>query len=246
MSDIAKRFEKEIDELTQSSRRLAELGYVSSHGGNLSARVAEDVVIITPTRVPKRGMTREYICAVDMAGNVLHAAEGRGPTGETPMHLGIFRARPDVNAVLHGHPPIMTGFACSPRADLLARPVLPEPVVEVGPGVLTDYAEPLTEELARTFDKHLQTHNFFLMKNHGVTILSREGIERALDFMVMLEKQAMTVLVAELLGGTVELTRKDVRGLGTVARTRKLPFPGAPGVVSDFEGLFFPEGQPEG
>jgi hypothetical protein len=83
------------------------------------------------------------------------------------------------------------------------------------------------------------------MKNHGVTILSREGIERALDFMVMLEKQAMTVLVAELLGGTVELTRKDVQGLGTVARTRKLPFPGAPGVVTDFEGLYFAGEEPK-
>ncbi|MHC4247912.1 MAG: class II aldolase/adducin family protein [Planctomycetota bacterium] len=241
MSDIAKRFKKEIAELSESSKKVGDLGYASSHGGNLSYRVNENVVLITPTKVPKRCVTPKDVCVVDMAGNVIHAGEGRKPTGETPMHLGVFRARPDVNAVLHAHPPIMTGFACSPKAELLGRPVLPEPIVEIGPAVLIDYAEPLTEELARTYDRFLPTHNVFLMKNHGVTLLSREGLDRAVDFMIMLETQAPTVLVAELLGGTVELTRKDVQGLENVARTRKLPFPGAAGVVEGLAGMFFPE-----
>jgi len=242
MSDIAKRFEAEIKMLSECSRKVGELGYAASHGGNLSHRVDENVVLITPTKVPKCCVAPEDVCAVDMEGTVLHAAEGRKPTGETPMHLGIFRARSDVNAVLHAHPPIMTGFACSKKAGLLSRPVLPEPIVEIGPAVLIDYAEPLTEELARTYDKYLPTHNVFLMKNHGVTLLSREGLDRAVDFMIMLEKQALTILVAELLGGTVELTEKDVKGLETVANTRKLPMPGADGVVKGLAGLFCPEG----
>ena len=241
MSDIATKYAKEIVEVSESSNRLGDLGYASSHGGNLSYRVGENVVLITPTKVPKRSVGTRDVCAVDMDGGVLHAAEGRRPTGETPMHLGIFRARDDVNAVLHAHPPIMTGFACSPKADLLARAVLPEPIVEIGPAVLIDYAEPLTEELARTYDRYLPTHNVFLMKNHGVTLLSREGLERAVDFMIMLEKQALTILIAELLGGTVELTREHVKGLENVARTRKLPFPGADGVVKGLAGMFFPE-----
>lgn len=241
MSDVTKRFKKEIAELSESSKRLGDLGYVSSHGGNLSYRAAEDVVLITPTKVPKRCVAPKDVCAVDMDGNVLHAARGRKPTGETPMHLGIFRARPDVNAVLHAHPPVMTGFACSPKAELLSRPVLPEPIVEIGPAVLIDYAEPLTEELARTYDRYLPTHDVFLMRNHGVTLLSREGLDRAVEYMIMLEKQAHTVLVAALLGGVVELTRDDVRGLDNVCRTRNLPFAGAPGSAKSLTELYFPD-----
>ncbi len=239
MPDIAQRFAKEIDELAGTSQRLAELGYVSSHGGNLSYRVDENVVLITPTKVPKRKVHREDVCAVDMEGATLHAAPGRKPTGETPMHLRLLRGRPDANAILHAHPPVLTGFACSEKAHLLARPVLPEPTTEVGPAAVVEYAEPLTEDLARAFEAHLHTRDVFLMRNHGVTLISREGIERALELLVMLEKQAISVLVAVLLGGVKELTRGDVSGLDRTLKTRELPFPGATGAVSSLVELFF-------
>jgi L-fuculose-phosphate aldolase len=239
MSDIALRFASEIDELAASSRRLGELGYVASHGGNLSYRVEENVVLITPTKVPKRKVTTDDVCAVDMEGKTLHAQPGRRPTGETPMHLGLLRRRGDANALLHAHPPVMTGFACSGRAELLARPVLPEPLVELGPAAVCDYAEPLTEELARTFERFIDRYDVFLMRNHGVMILSREGIARAVEYQIMLEKQAVSILVAELLGGTRELAREDVEGLERTKRTREMPMPGAPGAVKGLVEIVF-------
>jgi len=240
MEEIPARFAREIAELASASRRLGRLGYVASHGGNLSARVAEDVVLITPTKVPKQSIRPADICAVDMSGATIYAGKGRKPTGETPMHLGLFRERPDVNAIVHSHPPVLTGFACSKRAGLLARPVLPEPAIELGPAAVVDYAEPLTEDLARKFRPHLARHDFFLMRNHGVLVLSREGALRALEFTIMLEKQALSILVAELLGGATELSREDVAGLDRTLRTRALPFPGAPGAVKSLVELFFP------
>jgi L-fuculose-phosphate aldolase len=241
LAGIAQRFSDEIAELASASRRLGELGYVSSHGGNLSYRVDEGVVLITPTKVTKRCVRPEDVCAVDMSGKTLHAARGRKPTGETPMHLGMFRRRPDANALLHAHPPVLTGFACSGRGSLLSRPFLPEPVIEIGPAAQVEYAEPLTEDLARAFEPHIERHDFFLMKNHGVMVISREGIDRALEFLVMLEKQAVSILVAELLGGAEELGRADVERLNTTLKTRGLPFPGSPGAVKGLAELFFPE-----
>jgi len=239
-NDIPERFEKEIEELACAARRLGDLGYVSSHGGNISFRVADDVVLITPTKLPKQHLCAGDVCAVDMGGNTLYAPEGRKPTGETPMHLGLFYRRPDADALLHAHPPVLTGFACSPKADLAARPVLPEPCIELGPVAVVDYAEPLTEDLARAFEPHVERHDVFLMRNHGVMLISREGPARALDFLVMLEKQAISILVAELLGGVRELTRSDVEALDRTLKTRELPFPGAPGAIASLADLFFP------
>lgn len=240
MSDIPSRYAKEIAELSDVSTRLSHLEYVASHGGNISHRVEENMVLITPTKVPKRLVNPEDVCAVDMDGQVIYAPEGRKPTGETPIHLHLLRKRPDINALVHAHPPYLTGFACTERASLLSRPILPEPTIEIGPAAVVDYAEPLTDDLAHAFDDYLDRHDFFLMKNHGAMVMSREGADRGLDFMVMLEKQAITVLTSEQLGGTTELTRRDVENLDRTIKTRGLPFPGAPGKVSSLVELFFP------
>jgi len=239
MSDIPTKYAAEIAELSDVSMRLGDLGYVSSHGGNISQRVADDVVLITPTKVPKRLVKPEDVCAVNMKGEPVYCPEGRKPTGETPIHVGLFKQRDDINALIHSHPPVLTGFACSDKAELLARPVLPEPITEVGPAAVVEYAEPLTDELAANFNKHLQRHDFFLMKNHGTLVMSREGLDRALDFMIMLEKQAISVLVAHLLGGCNELTKDNVANLDRTCKTRNLPFPGAKGAVESLVELYF-------
>lgn len=241
MAEIKERFAAEIKEIAAASRRLGELGYCTSHGGNLSYRVAPEVVLITPTKVEKRRIQADDICAVDPEGKTLHARPGRKPTGETPMHLHLLNRRPDANALLHAHPPVMTGFACS-RPELLRLPVLPEPTIELGPAVLVDYAEPLTDELARAFEKHLGRHDLFLMQNHGVMLLSREGIARAVDLIQMAEQAAASVLVAELLGGVRPLSKEQVADLDRTSRTRNLPFPGAPGAWKSLMDIFFGEG----
>lgn len=221
-------YRDQIEELAAASRRLGELGYVTSHGGNLSYRVAEDRVLITPTKVVKRTLTPEDICITDMDGDLVWAKEGRKPTGETPMHLRIYRKRPDVASVVHAHPPILTGFSISGSAHLLNKPLLPEPVVEAGPVVLVDYAEPISEELAEKFDQVLHRSNAFLMKNHGITVCSWEGVSRALDVLEMLEMEAYSVWVAQTLGSVDSIPEDEVEKMERTLKTRSLPIPGDP------------------
>ena len=95
MNELQKKFEKEIDELARASNRIAELGYVTSHGGNVSFRAAEDVILITPTKVPKADIRFNDVCIIDTQGNVLFVAEGRKPTGESPFHIDILNKRPE-------------------------------------------------------------------------------------------------------------------------------------------------------
>lgn len=221
-------YQQQIEELAAASRRLGELRFVTSHGGNLSWRVAEDRVLITPTKVVKRTLQAEDICLTDMDGTLIWAAEGRKPTGETPMHLRIFEKRPDAVSIVHAHPPVLTGFSISGSAELLNRPLLPEPVVEVGPVVLVDYAEPISEDLAEKFDQVLHRSNAFLMKNHGMTVCSWEGVSRALDLMEMLEMEAYSVWVAHSLGRVDSIPEEEVQKMERTLATRSLPLPGDP------------------
>lgn len=237
MHPLQQQYESSIRALAAASNRLAALGYVTSHGGNLSERVAEDVVLITPTKVPKRDVTFEDVCAVNMRGETLYASEGRRPTSEAPFHLRIFQRRPDLKAVVHAHPPILTGFAIA-GGDLLCRPFLPEPVIEVGPMVMVPYAMPGSDALAEAFDGPLERSNGFLMENHGALMTSDDGIMRALDLLEMMECAAQSVLVARELGGLKPIGDQDVQELENVMVARGLPMPGAPGKNATLGDVF--------
>ena len=89
MNELRTKFAKEIEELAQASRRLGELGFVASHGGNLSFRVDDETVLITPTKRPKREILPDDIIVTNFSGEVLSALGGRKPTGETPLHLSV-------------------------------------------------------------------------------------------------------------------------------------------------------------
>lgn len=228
MHPLQEQFAAQVEELVQAASRIARLRYVTSHGGNLSMRVSPNVVIITPTRVAKRDIAPGDICFVDMEGGTLFAEDGVSPTSEAPFHLRVLQKRPDLNAVVHAHPPLLTGFAIA-GGDVLLKAYLPEPVIEVGPMVMVPYAQPGSDALAAAFEDKLPLSNGFLMENHGVLMTSNGGVMRALDLLEMMECTAQSVLVAMQLGGLKTLREEDVADLEAVMRARQLPMPGAPG-----------------
>jgi len=237
MSALQRRFERQIHEMVETCRAAAARLYVASQGGNLSWRVDADHVLITPTRVNKGHITFDDIVILGLDGAIRHAAPSRRPTGESYIHLRILRKRPDIASVIHAHPPWLTAFAlANPR--LLRKAWLPEPVIEVGPVALTEYAEPLTEELASRFDPFIERYNAFLMRNHGVVLLSAEGLGRCFELLEMMEVTAQTVAVAHLLGRPRALPAKALKGLAQVMRTREIRLPGLPGKVKDLRELY--------
>ncbi len=237
MNTLQQQYHDEIELMVETCRRVSARRFVTSHGGNLSWRVGDDDVLITPTQVAKGAMTFDDIVVVGMDESVHFAAEGRRPTGEAPIHLRILQARPDIHSVIHAHPVWLTALALS-RPDLLARPFLPEPTIEVGPVAVTEYATPLTEDLARTFDPVLQRHNAFVMRNHGAVVLCSEGIGRCFELLEILEATAESVSIAEVLGGAQTLNDAQIADLNSVMQKRNLPMPGAPGQVKDLRELY--------
>lgn len=242
MNEFQVRYKKEIEELVNSCHRCAELNYVTSSGGNLSVRVDENVLLITPTKTLKRTMRFEDICVIDLDGNILFAPEGKKPTGEWPFHTRIMRKRPDIRAIAHAHPPILTGFAIANEGSM-ELPILPEPVIEVGPILMVPYATPLSAELSENFDAVIDKSNGFLMENHGALFCSPKGIEDAVELLNMAECMAESVVVAKILGNVKPLSKASVAQMDMVIQIRNLRIPGAPGKFNSASDLYAPAKQ---
>jgi ribulose-5-phosphate 4-epimerase/fuculose-1-phosphate aldolase len=237
MNELQKKYESAIEELAATSRRTGELGYATSFGGNLSCKVADDTILITPTTFSKRLIRFEDIIIINGNGDVLFAEPGKRPSGETPMHTRLYELRPDITSVVHAHPPVLTGFSMT-DSDILSRPLLPEAVIEVGPVLPVDYAQPITEALAAKFEKVVDKTNVWLMKSHGATIAGRDGVARTLDLLEMIEAMAISVQAAMVVGKINEISREEVGNLENTMRDRGIPCLGDPRVVSKLTDLY--------
>ena len=119
------------------------------------------------------------------------------------------------------------------------RPVYPETTIEVGPVPVIPYGEPLTEKLANNFEPLLPRYDSFIMQNHGLVTMTRDGIKETLLKVELLEMSAQSILLALQAGEINELDRGAVRDLSNTMRTRDLPLFGALGVNKSLEDLYF-------
>src|SRR5262245_16038254 len=107
---MSTRAEEQIRaDIVEVGRRLYARGFVASNDGNISARLDEHRRLPTTKSVSKGFMTPDMMVVVDYHGRKV--AGDRDASSELPMHLEIYRNRPDVGAVVHAHPPTATGFA---------------------------------------------------------------------------------------------------------------------------------------
>jgi L-fuculose-phosphate aldolase len=235
--DYRTRYDAQMEEFILVCRRLSENMYVTSHGGNLAWRLDRDLIMITPTKLNKGMLGIDDLVFIDLEGN--RVGGNRKPTGETPMYLNFFKNRPDILSVIHCHPPYTNAFAVTGGKNWLTRPTFPETTTEVGPVPVVPYAEPLTQKLADNFLPYLQKYNAFLMENHGLVIMSPEGIYRTLELVEILEVSSQSLLMALAVGDIREIPIEGVRDLDTTMRTRNLPLFGAPGVNRSLVDLYF-------
>ena len=131
-------------DIVEVGRRMYARGYTASNDGNISVRLGEDRLLMTPKSVCKGFMTPDMMCITDLDGRKLQG--DRDPSSEMLMHLEVYRQRPDVQAVVHAHPPTATGFAVA--GIPLDRAVLAEVLTTLGSIPIAEYATPSTERAA--------------------------------------------------------------------------------------------------
>jgi len=141
------------ENLLRICRRLADHGYVAATDGNVSARLPDGTVLVTPSGRNKADVELEELIIVGMDGK-LKDGIGR-PSTEFSMHSFIYAHRPESRAVVHAHPPFATAFAAA-RIPL-DEPVFPEVIVGLGTIPLAEYATPSTSEVAVSLEKLIKT-----------------------------------------------------------------------------------------
>ncbi len=122
-------------------------------------------------------MTAEMMCITDLDGKKI--AGERNPSSEMQMHLEVYRQRPEIQAVVHAHPPIATGFAVA--GIPLDRAVLAEVVTTLGSVPIAEYATPSTRELPEAVRKYVKAHDGMLLANHGALTLGADLFARVLQ-----------------------------------------------------------------
>ncbi len=194
--------------IVEVGRRLYARGYTASNDGNISTRLDDRRLLMTPKSVCKGFMSPDMMVITDLEGRKL--AGERDPSSEMQMHLEVYRQRPDARAVVHAHPPMATGFAVAGIA--LDRAVLAEVVTTLGSVPIADYATPSTKELPEAVRQYVKAHDGMLLANHGALTLGAD-LFAAYYKMETIEHFAHISLVARLLGGERLLSRQEVERL---------------------------------
>jgi len=207
-------------DIVEVGRRMYARGYTASNDGNISVRLGNDRLLMTPKSVCKGFMTPDMMCITDLNGRKLQG--DRDPSTEMLMHLEVYRQRPDAQAVVHAHPPIATGFAVA--GIPLNRAVLAEVLTTLGSIPIAEYATPSTQELPDAVRKYIKAHDGMLLANHGALTVGAD-LYSAYYKMETIEHFAKISLVARLLGRENLIAREEVERLQELRGTYGIKAP---------------------
>jgi len=195
-------------EIIRFGKLLHERGLTAATDGNISVRLNGDSVLTTPTCISKGMMAPDDLVVVDMNGRKISGY--RDVTSEIVMHMTVYRMRPDINAVVHAHPPTATGFAACGLA--LDQALVSEVLLSLGSIPLASYATPGTSELSEALEPFIPDHDAILMANHGVVTYGRD-LTQAYMNMETVEHFARIALVVRQIGCEHPLAAEQVSKL---------------------------------
>ena len=201
---------------------LHQKGLVAASDGNISVRLGADRILTTPTSMSKGLMEADDLVITDLQGRKLEGR--RNPSSEIAMHMLVYELRPEIQGVVHAHPPVATGFAASGLP--LNQALVAEVVLALGCIPLAEYGTTGTPELSATLRPLIPSYDAILMSNHGVVTYG-DSVWSAYFKMEVVEHFARISLVSHLLGrqnllgrdevGKLMLARQRYEGITTAA-----------------------------
>ena len=196
------------EQILRVGRLLFDRGWIAASDGNVSARLPDGGILVTPAGVCKGMLEYSDLVICDLDGRKI--AGTRSPSTELEMHLTVYRMREDVSGVVHAHPPAATGFAASGRE--LNVGFLPEVIVRLGSVPVARYGTPGTPALSEGMMPHVASYDAVLLANHGAVAWGEDPMQ-AFFRMDTVEHYARVTLIAHLLGGPRPLPRAEIAKL---------------------------------
>ena len=189
-------------------RQMIETGLTAGTGGNVSRRIDDEQIAVSPTRMPYDEIEPADVPIVDVHGEVV--AGEQPPSSETPLHTALYRARPKIGGVVHTHSTYANVFAS------LGEPIEPShyQLAYVGREIpVAPFEQPGSEALAEgVVDTMGAEHDGCLLQNHGVVTVGSTA-EEAFENAQMVEFSAKIHLLARMAGDPIVLEGADLEGL---------------------------------
>jgi len=193
-------------DIIEAGRRLYIRGLVCANDGNISARISDSEILVTPSGVSKGFMTEDMLIKLDLDGNLLDGAQGK-PSSETKLHLEVYKRSPEMRAVCHAHPPVATSFAAA--GVPLDKAFLQETVILLGVIPVAEYAPPGSDELARMAAEYSREYHGVLLEHHGAVSWG-ESVMQALFRMESIEYTATVAMHSKMMGFTRTLEKGQI------------------------------------
>ncbi|MCQ9124029.1 aldolase [Rodentibacter caecimuris] len=164
--------------MVQLGRSFYERGYTVGGAGNLSVRLAENRILVTPTGSSLGRLKAERLSVLDMDGNVL---EGDKPSKESVFHLAMYRKNPECRAIVHLHSTYLTALSCLENLDPqnAMKAFTPYYVMRVGGLQVVPYYRPGSPRIAEELEARALSGKAFLLANHGVVVTGNDLLDAA-------------------------------------------------------------------
>ena len=191
-------------EVCSAAQIMAGSGLTAGTWGNVSSRIDDEYMVITPSGVDYKRIMPEQMVIVNMR---THEYLGDlKPSTEVPIHAGILLSRPEINSVVHTHSTWALTIAAAQKS---IPPICADQVQILGGEVrCSRYAMPGTPEIGQYVVEALKDRRGALIANHGAITIGSSAKD-ALLAATVLEKSAQVAVHVQLIGGGVKIPRED-------------------------------------
>lgn len=195
-------------EVVQVCGWMYQKGFIASSEGNVSVRLEQDRLLVTPRGVHKGFLRPEHLVITDLEG---HRVSGELlPSSEISLHISVYHERKDIRAVVHAHPTI--AVACTLADISLAEGVIPEVITALGSIPTVPYMTPGTPELGLSIRPAIRHFDAIMLARHG-SVTVGTNLQEAYSKLEMLEHAAQILYLARLLGPVNPLPQEEITRL---------------------------------
>jgi len=231
-------------EIVQVGKLMYDKSLVVGRDGNISARLDDHRLLVTPSGLCKGMMTADQLIIIDMAGHRVDqptaANQHLRPTSEITMHLEAYKRRPDIGGVVHAHPP--HAIALSIANISLAECMLPEAIIFLGIIQTTPYATPSSPENAAAIRHVIGDHDGLILQRHGSLTVGTDPLDAFFKTETLEQISRITYMLKNL-GAGEPLPPHQVEKLMALRRSLGLAHPGEEGEFCEVCGVCHPFSQ---